>query len=217
MSDGWLDDAEPFDRDTHEQQLAAIRAQVDPGSRILDIGCGAGRLSIPLTADGHDVVGIERNEELAARAAAGGTVLVGEFPAMRPEGTFDAVLLLGNLLSTYVDVREAAALLTEARSMLRSGGVVFVDDIPGMLWPELSEGNWLSGVTDDGEHQLVWAEDDAVFALRSGDAVRPDDWSPGPDDRCFRLWTLGSLRLLARISGFSDMTIIRDGYLIALH
>src|SRR4051812_21772048 len=40
------------------------------GGPILDLGCGTGRLLIPLVRDGHVVVGLDRSAAMLARAAA---------------------------------------------------------------------------------------------------------------------------------------------------
>jgi SAM-dependent methyltransferase len=47
------------------RNLAAER-----GGPILDLGCGTGRLAIPLVRDGHVVVGLDRADSMLARAAA---------------------------------------------------------------------------------------------------------------------------------------------------
>lgn len=38
------------------------------GGPILELGCGTGRVAIPLARDGHDVVGLDRSEAMLARA-----------------------------------------------------------------------------------------------------------------------------------------------------
>ena len=70
-----------------------------------------------------------------------------------------------------------------------------IDDIPQDLWPELTCGNWASGISEEGQ-ELVWADDDAVFALR--DQPRPGQAVPDASDRRMRLWTMGALELLGR-------------------
>jgi SAM-dependent methyltransferase len=38
------------------------------GGPVLELGCGTGRVAIPLARDGHDVVGLDRSEAMLARA-----------------------------------------------------------------------------------------------------------------------------------------------------
>src|SRR5579872_1344764 len=40
------------------------------GGPVLDLGCGTGRLLLPLLRDGHVVVGLDRSGPMLARAAA---------------------------------------------------------------------------------------------------------------------------------------------------
>lgn len=117
---------------------------------------------------------------------------------------FDAVLCMGNTFMTIVDVADAVALLERVRSVLRADGLFIIDAIPQEHWPELIEGNWQAGTSGDGAVQMVWARDDAVFALREGERVNEESWEPVADDRpLLRLWTMGCLRLAAKAAGLS--------------
>ena len=64
--------------------------------------------------------------------------------------------------------------------------------------------------------QLIWAPDDAVFTLRTGDDVDTDSWTIGPHDTRYRLWTMGTLTLAARLAGLSAPVHDPDGGLIVL-
>ena len=46
-------------------------------------------------------------------------------------------------------------------------------------------------------------KNDAVFAIREGKRVQPENWELGKDDRLLRLWTMGDLQLAARLSDLS--------------
>jgi SAM-dependent methyltransferase len=50
------------------RQLARNRMEFARGT-ILDLACGSGRLLLPLLRDGHQVVGLDRSEEMLAAAA----------------------------------------------------------------------------------------------------------------------------------------------------
>ena len=81
---------------------------------------------------------------------------------------------------------------------------------------QLTTGNWLAGVTDDGAAQLVWHESDAVFALRYGDDVDPDVDELAPTDRSMRLWTDGAIRLAAAAASLSAPRRIPDVGLLVM-
>jgi SAM-dependent methyltransferase len=74
-------------------------SRLHPGSRVLEIGCGTGQLSVPLAERGVDLVAIEPGTHLAAFAErnlarfARARVELSSFEAWRsPERAFDAVV-----------------------------------------------------------------------------------------------------------------------------
>ena len=115
----------------------------------------------------------------------------------------DAVVCCGNTLMLFAEIEQGVELLQLCRASLRTGGMVIIDDIPGDLWQELTQGRWCNGVNDEETLQLVWSNNDAVFAIRQGDQVQSDNWELGEDDRVLRLWTMGDLRLVARLCDLS--------------
>jgi len=216
----FLDPQNPHEPERAKAQLEGLLARLaalgPAPRRVLDLGCGAGRLLVPLAEAGHAVVGLDHDPAMLeqARAAcppeAAGRVtlfeadLVDPWPAEVTGGPPpDLVLLMGNTLMEFPDVDVAAGLLARIGECLGSAGVLLVDDVPADLWPELTEGHWLSGMSEDESMQLVWAPDDAVFVLREGEAVTPDDWTIRPGEPAVRLWTMGAIRLLARVAGLS--------------
>lgn len=113
-----------------EEQLEALGAR-----RVLDAACGTGQHAIALAGRGYEVVGADVSEGMIARArhnaAAEGVAVsfvqagFGQLAASL-EGTFDAVLCLGNSLP-HVLTREALAqTLEDWATLLRTGGLLFV-------------------------------------------------------------------------------------------
>jgi len=84
-----------------------IDAMVPRGSRILDAGCGPGRVGAVLQACGHDVVGVDVDPELISAAEQdhpGPTWLVADLSdlnlAAQGQGEpFDAAVIAGNVLA----------------------------------------------------------------------------------------------------------------------
>jgi SAM-dependent methyltransferase len=96
--------------------------------RVLDAGCGAGRLLGYLRALGGEVHGVDISPEMVARARLrhpGIDVRVGDLadlPAVI-SGPFSAILLSANVLDVFDDDRRRA-LLGEIRGMLAPGGLL---------------------------------------------------------------------------------------------
>ncbi|MBD8868075.1 class I SAM-dependent methyltransferase [Nocardioides donggukensis] len=95
------------------------------GSRILDAGCGAGRVAHALAVRGHDVLGVDADPGLieAGRAQHPGLPLEhGDLLELTPEhGPFDLVVAAGNVL-VYLEPGTERAVLAALAAVLRPGG-----------------------------------------------------------------------------------------------
>ncbi|MDP7009245.1 MAG: class I SAM-dependent methyltransferase [Phycisphaerales bacterium] len=204
----WL----PMDEEQSTSQIQALLSLLgDEPKRVLDLGCGNGRILLPLALSGHDVTGIDIDPQAISACAAAcseadvnATLIDGDALELLPlEELFDAVVCCGNTFMLFSDVSVGVQLLRVCREATREGGMIILDDIPSDLWPELAEGRWCNGVNDEASLQLVWAKNDSVFAIREGEQVKPDDWELREDDRLLRLWTHGALQLAARLCDLS--------------
>lgn len=222
----WLDARHPHEPEIDARQQRALLDGLAPAPRrVLELGGGAGRITVPLAAAGHDVVAIDHDaaaldacqaalETSGAHARLVTADFTNPWPAL--EAPFDAVLLLGNTMMTVADVDVAVDVLTRAADHLAPTGVVLVDDLPADFWPEVTDGNWLTGISPDGDSQLAWAESDTVFAWRRGAAVDPASSHPRAGEVRYRLWTDGALRLVARAAGLSGPRRVEGAHLLAL-
>ena len=205
MSPQARDDWTPHDDARSAAQIDWLRGQC-ANRDVLDLGCGGGRIAAELAAGASSWQAVDSDAQAVAACAAAAPkakVAVGDLRApWHAPASFDVVLLLGNRLCLLWDVDEAVDAMDQWRRLLRPGGMLVVDDIPDDLWPELAEGHWCAGLDETEGRQLVWAADDAVFAVRSGDDVDAGNWTLGGGDSRMRLWTAGALRLAARASGF---------------
>jgi len=193
----------PLSKEDDRAQRAGVLGLLAPGSRVLDLGAGAGRLARPLARAGHRVLAIDSDPRaIKELATIGGGVeaLAQDFLDASwapPERPFDAVLCLGHTFMQAHDPHVALRLLGSLGRCLTPGGPFVIDDIPGTLWREVAEGNWQEGVSEDGSMQLVWHESDNVIALREGDDVDETCWRVRETDVPMRLWSMGELELLA--------------------
>jgi SAM-dependent methyltransferase len=106
-----------------------VDAMLARGSRVLDAGCGTGRVGSLLSAAGHDVVGVDQDPVLVAAAQADspdGCWLVGDLaeldlPACGIGEPFDAIVCAGNVM-TFVAPSTRVETLRRMRRHLRDGG-----------------------------------------------------------------------------------------------
>jgi SAM-dependent methyltransferase len=119
-----------------------IDAMVGRGARVLDAGCGPGRLGGHLHDVGHEVVGVDLDPALIAAAEQdhpGPTWLVADLaeldlPARGITEGFDAIVCAGNVM-TFLDPATRRAVLDRFRAHLREGGRAVVGFGAGRDYP----------------------------------------------------------------------------------
>ncbi|WP_431921106.1 class I SAM-dependent methyltransferase [Micromonospora wenchangensis] len=110
-----------------------VDAVVAPGSRVLDAGCGTGRVGAALAARGHRVVGVDADTVLVEAARTdhpGPRWLVADLATLdlAADGEaepFDAAVVAGNVMA-FVAAGTEPAVLTRIAAHLRPDGVVLV-------------------------------------------------------------------------------------------
>lgn len=127
-----------------EQLLVCLRRLEpgDPGSRILDLGCGTGRLSIPLAEKGYDVYGTDINRDVVdiARDKAQKRKVPAQFMVARAEllpfsnGVFD-MCIVDSVLEHVADWKKT---IDEVARILKTGGIAYFD-AANALYPFPSE------------------------------------------------------------------------------
>lgn len=108
------------------ETLAAGRSREE--IRILDLGAGTGRYSIPLAEEGYDVTAVElvrhnlgrlKKKSSAVKAYQGNALNLKRFP----EDSFDLTLLFGPLYHLH-EKEEKLTALKEAKRVTKSGGMI---------------------------------------------------------------------------------------------
>ena len=141
-----------------------VDAMAARGSRVLDAGCGPGRVGSQLATAGHDVVGVDIDPVLISAAEhdhPGPTWLVADLaeldlPAMGKADGFDIIICAGNVM-TFLDPATRKPVLDRLTRHLRPGGRIvtgfgadrdysfdeFFDDVEQVgLTPDLLLSTW---------------------------------------------------------------------------
>ena len=101
-----------------------VDAMLARGSRVLDAGCGPGRIGGHLARAGHDVVGVDVDPVLIAAAEEdhpGPRWLVGDLAEFELPDRFDAIVCAGNVV-TFLAPSTRVEVLRRFRAHLADGG-----------------------------------------------------------------------------------------------
>ncbi|HWM09268.1 MAG TPA: class I SAM-dependent methyltransferase [Solirubrobacteraceae bacterium] len=203
-----------LDPERTAREVAAIRRvlALESGARVLDLGCGYGRIAVPLARAGCRVTGLDASEpmlELAReRADAEGVELELVHTDMRELGAieeFDAVVSVGTALG-YVEARhgDAAAIAAAARALV-PGGRLLIDTEnreaklrmePQVSFPMAGTTVWCDRsydhLTGRWHERMSWGEgetaDEAEYSLRLYTAVEVVDMLDAAGLRVDGLW-----------------------------
>ena len=122
--------AERTTPDWDAQIVSQLETRLPPASRILDLGCGYGRIALPLVRRGHRVVALDLCQNLLSQGRRDSRTA--SVPVSWVRGTmtstplaaasFNVVLCLWTALSELLDPLEQVSTLSEALRVLRPGG-----------------------------------------------------------------------------------------------
>lgn len=134
-------------------ELSHVLGKIKPGDRVLDLGCGYGRVMPELSRKAGLVVGIDNSETslLLAKETVNG-ISNCHLAAMNAvqmgfiEKSFDVVICIQNGISAFhVD---QGALIRESLRVVRPGGVVLLSSYSGKFWDHRLE--WFQLQADEG-------------------------------------------------------------------
>jgi cyclopropane fatty-acyl-phospholipid synthase-like methyltransferase len=123
--------------------LGKLLARLEPGSVVLDLGCGSGDPADVEIAKAHQVTGVDISQaqiDLAQRNVPAGRFLHGDASSVEfPPGSFDAVVSFYTL--EHIPREEHRAVLRRIHEWLRVGGLLLVSMEAGEY--EDVTGEWL--------------------------------------------------------------------------
>lgn len=166
--------------DSGRNQAALIGAVLPDGCKVIDFGCGDGRVAIPLRTLGYDVTAVDASQNMLDRLHGHDP----DMPTLHNPGRdlygqlgkkADAVIALAILIHHgYADCLD---LLAELRQTVKLGGILVLDwpisddPVEGQVWLDVT--TWSQEAHDDAcariglkpvETQLPWGVYKAVKA-----------------------------------------------------
>lgn len=185
-----------------------VHAAIPQGAEVLELGCGAGRITHRLLELDHPVVGVDQSAEMLRNVRGAETVLA-DIETLDLGRTFPVVLLASQLVNTPDRQQRSSFLKTCRRHVQPSGVVVIQRASPKLATPHEADvgvvieagefRRWLDdarleGRTLSGEmhHQLgdrEWVEkfstailaDDEIEAELTAAGLRRDRWLDADD------------------------------------
>lgn len=128
---------------------------------VLELGCGTGRISLPLARAGVRLVGVDRSAVMLARAVrrakafarqrgrsrSGPTLIRSDIRALPfAQGSFDTVIAPYGILQSLTSDRDLVATLRSVARVVKSGGLFGLDLVPDVPnWREYSNQMKLRG------------------------------------------------------------------------
>ena len=197
---------------------------LQPGARILDLGCGGGDQAKVFARKGYEVVGIDIAPSLIEYAerqfreeGLPGTFCVGDMRAMDYEAEFDACVVLSGTFGFFTD-RENQDLLRSMGRALRPGGTVFLMFLSAnragerrRSWSEREDGWELSESWFDAETSTYRSR---VFIIRKdGTLLRPMAEPGYHANEVIRCYTIPEMQALLSgaglryLAGYADLAL----------
>jgi ubiquinone/menaquinone biosynthesis C-methylase UbiE len=164
-------------------EITFVLERIDSSDDVLDIGCGTGRLTLPVARRAHSVTGMDLTagmiEEASRKARDEGLDVQfeqGDMAALPfPDNSFDVVVCMLALM--HVPPEDHSRVFAEVRRVLRPGGRLLVD-VKNAVFERFTAADRFATVdiTDVENEELVFTR------TRDGDELRAPWHSFTPDD-----------------------------------
>ena len=195
-----------------DQDLAFYRGlAVAAAGPVLELACGTGRVTAPLTAAGVDVTGIDLDPEMLAAARGRGvrSLVCADMRRFALHQRFSLAFVAYNSLQLLVDADDRIACLRHALDHLRAGGVLALEltdfqDGDVDPWVEPEHLATVDGITLHG----------ALFhdtAARVTRYERRYEWRGGVVEDAIELWSPASaaeIEAMLHAAGAADVTCV---------
>jgi ubiquinone/menaquinone biosynthesis C-methylase UbiE len=209
-------------RDVPFWQRVASRAR----GQVLELGCGTGRVSIPLAKAGVQIVGVDRSAPMLERARKRTKVGGPEGPPLYVradiralpfgDGSFPSVIAPYGILQSLIRPRDLTATLASVARVVAPGGTFGIDLVPDVpKWREYSNRVQLRGkagqshltlietVRQDPKRRLTMFEQ--TFVERRGDRTKEHRF-----ELTFRTVSVNEMTKQLERAGFTVDAVLGD-------
>ncbi len=115
--------------------LKQVEALLNKDQKILDVGCGYGRISLPLLKKGYDIYGIDLSKKYITElkrdlssASLKTRFRVADMCALPfDDATFDVVLCLWSVIDELLFIKDQVQAVKEMKRVLKKGGFAFIE------------------------------------------------------------------------------------------
>jgi SAM-dependent methyltransferase len=211
--EGWAEvvgDAIDPARTTAEIDRIEQLLELEPGARVLDVPCGAGRLTIPLAERGFRMVGVditaeylERGRRQASEAGVEIEWVDGDMRKLPWRGELDGAFCFGGSFGYFDDAGNAAFLAAVARA-LRPGARFLVDThLAETVFPKFQQRGWnrigeVLMLEERGWDKAAGRVESEWTFVREGNVIAKNRSS-------IRVYTARELRALLEDAGFTEV------------
>lgn len=155
-------------------EVGLFERRIPKESSVLELGCGVGRITRALLAQGYRVTAVDNSPEMLAHVPPGASRLCADIESLALDETFDAAIMASCLINTPdVDLRMAQ--LARIRRHLKAGGA-FVFERFDPAWLETVQAGPLGDIGTVRMHVDEVSRSGAGVRLRFRYREGGDEW-----------------------------------------